>query len=597
MKKLLDNVAFAYALSAVLCISILICVLRLWEADLRVPFSYDGDGLFYGMIIKAIIDNGWYLHNPFLGMPMGLDMYDFPLADSIHLLVIKVISWFIQDYALVLNGYFLLTFLLTTWISLWVLRRFGISLLPAVISSLLFTFLQYHFWRGEAHLFLASYYLIPLVIMVCLWIFMGNQLLIEDAKDSAGQLRLNRPRYLAALFICILTACGGIYYAFFACYFILIAGIYAAIRTKRIRHLMISITLIAVIFGGFVVNVTPSIIYHHKYGRNDSVAQRAVEESEIYALRLTQLVFPVAGHRIAGWNRARLKYDSIMPLVNENGFASLGTAGSAAFLFLLGWGVLNSRRPSSVEFWDHLGVLNLSAFLLGTMGGLGALFAFRISPQIRCYNRISVYIAFFSFFAMAIGLDRWVQKPGRSQGSRYLCHALLVLLLLAGVLDETSKQYVPNYASLKADYYSDAAFVQKIEASVPQNAMIYQLPYAGFPEYRSVHRMTVYEQFRGYLHGKTLRWSYGAMRGREGDRWQMEVAAQSTEDLLETLVRSGFSGIYLDRYGYADDGKTIEAELDRLLGGDPVVSKNQRLVFYKIAQPDGNRRRGPGTTQ
>jgi phosphoglycerol transferase len=87
------------------------------------------------------------------------------------------------------------------------------------------------------------------------------------------------------------------------------------------------------------------------------------------------------------------------------------------------------------------------------------------------------------------------------------------------------------------------------------------------------------------------------MEGREGDRWQMEVTAQSTEDLLETLVRSGFSGIYLDRYGYADEGRTIEAELGRLLGGDPVVSKNQRLVFYKITQYDGSRRQGSGATQ
>ena len=41
-------------------------------------------------------------------------------------------------------------------------------------------------------------------------------------------------------------------------------------------------------------------------------------------------------------------------------------------------------------------MLNAAALLLGTVGGGGVLFSVLGSGWIRCYNRISVFIAFFS---------------------------------------------------------------------------------------------------------------------------------------------------------------------------------------------------------
>ena len=58
-----------YIGAVLLCVSILIYVMRLWNADLSIPFSYSGDALDYGMLIKASIDNGWFLNNEFVGLP------------------------------------------------------------------------------------------------------------------------------------------------------------------------------------------------------------------------------------------------------------------------------------------------------------------------------------------------------------------------------------------------------------------------------------------------------------------------------------------------------------------------------------------------
>src|SRR5438876_1202805 len=79
------------------------------------------------------------------------------------------------------------------------------------------------------HLFLASYYLIPPTILVMLWVYQGRRILFHR-DDATGRLRfrLLGVEPLAALVICGLVACAGIYYAAFACFFLLVTGLYTA---------------------------------------------------------------------------------------------------------------------------------------------------------------------------------------------------------------------------------------------------------------------------------------------------------------------------------------------------------------------------------
>ena len=74
------------------------------------------------------------------------------------------------------------------------------------------------------------------------------------------------------------------------------------------------------------------------------------------------------------------------------------------------------------------------------------------------------------------------------------------------------------------------------------------------------------------------------MRGREGDVWQKWVTSQPVEQMVKTLAESGFAGIYLDRFGFTDEGRGMESKLAALLGGRPLVSHNQRLSFFSLAE-------------
>ena len=52
-----------------------------------------------------------------------------------------------------------------------------------------------------------------------------------------------------------------------------------------------------------------------------------------------------------------------------------------------------------------------------------------------------------------------------------------------------------------------------------------------------MNEMIDYDHLVGYLHSKTLRWSYGAMRYRETDRWLSKVSAEPIDQLVPSIVR------------------------------------------------------------
>ena len=580
------KVTFPYLIIGLFSFFILFWVLELWNAHLKVPFVYSEDGLFYLGLIKGVIDNGWFLYNKFVGMPLCLEMHDFPITDNFHFLFMKLISFFFQNHAAVLNLYYLLTFPLTAVTSLFVFRFFKLSYGPSFLGSLLFAFLPYHFQRGEHHILLSTYYLIPLMVMVILLLFTEGTLFFKDDQEN-HKLRVNL-RHFNSLFsigVCILVGSAGVYYAFFSCFFLLVAGISSSMIKKRFYPFLISGILIVVISISVLVNITPSILYSCRNGKNLEVTQRSAVDAEIYGMKIAQLLLPVTGHRLPFLNKLKNDYNyaPYRPLINENGSSTLGFLGSIGFFILIGWLFYKNPRASNSELKISLSILNVSAIFLGTIGGFGSLFAFLLSPQIRSYNRISVYIAFFSLFALALLLQEYYQKHVKLIKGKVLFYLFLIVFLTIGILDQTTKDFIPQYSSVQLEYSNDFDFINRIENAVPKNAMIFQLPYVSFPESWPVHKMTDYALFKGYLHSKTLRWSYGAMSGREGDPWQRWVTSKPLNDFLETIALAGFVGIYLDRFGYPDRGAEIDGKLSTLLDKQPIISDNNRLIFYDMS--------------
>jgi phosphoglycerol transferase len=610
------NAAGYYLAAAALSLAILAWVMKLWHADLKVPFAYLGDALMAQLWVKGVVDNGWYLHNEFVGAPGALDMPDYPMADNLHFLVFKLLALACPNYAVVYNVFILVSFPLITVSALFVLRRMGFSRDCALLGSLLFAFLPFHFHSGAAHVFLSAYYLVPFAVLVVWWLYQGEGRYIGVRGQESGvrEERASRSSltadpwpltpiwggwpFLTAALICILLSSAGVYYAFFACFFLIVGGVASSSWHHSGAPLKVAGALVTVTTLGVLANLAPSFLYRWNHGANPEAVVRLADYADMASLTIKDLLVPVEKPEWLG-----------MHLYGPYSFVSLGILGSLGFLVLVGRLLVRGqesgirrkgsgvregnasvstvtpdpRPPTPPSLLDALSTLNVLAVLLGTFGGFGFLLNMLVTSWIRCYCRLGVYIAFFALAALLLVLERFAVRWGTTPGRRLAFQGLLAALLALGIFDQTNmhKLFVPEYARARSEFSSDATFVQQIEEVIP-GGTVFQLPYVGFPETGAVQQVGCYDHLRGYLHSRTLHWSHGAMRGREADLWQRRVAAAPVEEMVRSLKAARFDGIYVDRNGYADGGAGLEGQLARLLYASPMVSPNQRLAYFSL---------------
>lgn len=587
MKKII-NILSLYGVVAILSIILLTCVLQLWQADLRVPIMPSaGDALFNLMCVKGLKGSGWYFHNKFLGAPFALELYDFPMAGSLQLLFLKILVILFKNSAIALNLYFIAIFPLNAIAACFVFRCLKISRLISIIISVLYAFLPYAFLRGQNHLFLTAYYIVPLIILVCLSLWSNNLPLLSNQQNFRTKfnwLAIKNRQSILCIIICLLLGSTSEYYAFFGCFFIAVASISAFVYKRDKRIFISALILITIVCISFFLNILPSLLYIFQNGANLEVAQRDLLDTELFGLKITNLLLPIAKHRFSLSTNSIKEYQEAST-ANENLFAALGIIAGIGFLSLLFRAVFLSsqirREKSSYLIYDHLALLNISALLFSIPGGFGTLFALLVTPLIRGTNRISVFIAFFALLAVALFIDSIRKKYVKSKRSKLFFNLVLICGLLLGILDQTSPSFTPDYLAQKKEYLSDQHFVRSLEKTLPPNSMVFQLPYVPFPENPQLNLMNNYDLFKGYIHSENLRWSYGAMKGRNMN-WHKTLSEYPLDSLLQRISVLGFEGIYIDRYGYDDLATSLERKLQNYSAIKPIISQNQRLTFFNI---------------
>ena len=133
-----------------------------------------------------------------------------------------------------------------------------------------------------------------------------------------------------------------------------------------------------------------------------------------------------------------------------------------------------------------------------------------------------------------------------------------------------------------AELENDRQFFAALERSVSPGTAVYQLPYHPYPESGPLNAMDDYGLVRGYLNTDTLRWSYGAMKGRREDAWLRSLADHDLSEQLDIAAQSGFGVAYVDRRGYADHGAAVESVLRGRLGSPIATSDNGHLIAYRM---------------
>lgn len=602
--------------AAALTVGILVLGLRLDRADFHAPFSYEHDALLILPMVQCTVEHGSHWHNDRLGAPGILELQDYPVIDHLHFAAVRLLGLFFPDPVVTFNLYHVLTYPLTTLTAMFVLRRFGLSVPAAVCGGVLYAFQPYHYLRGQTHYFLSAYYVIPLTLMVALWVCQGRLPFFRKEADGRLRLTLRTRDTLFAVLIALATASAGAYYAFFACVFLVMAGVYGWVVTRTWRAAASAAGVIVVIVAGGVANHAPTFPYAAANGYNSRVHMRLAEEAEIYGLKIAQLVLPVQQHNPVGYGttvwfdpagvRSMYQAPQFKPL-NESEWDPFGLVGAIGYLALLAV-VLVPRKWG----WPvgPLAALTLFATLVATTGGLSAVFNLLVTAQIRCPNRISIYLAFLALFAACWGIDRLFDT--RTGWARRLRWPAFLVVVGFGVWDQTNDVWFPDFRKPEPGYMSadelrtktaekwwaDREFFEHAERLTP-GGVVFTYPYIEYPEagpyseLGSLGRTESYDMVRGSLHAPSMRWSYGAMKGREWDTWMRDVTrlvvfstSPNVPEFLRRLVAVGFDGLLIDTRGlnpirYGELLKGLDGALGH--GSARINHPDGSLIYFTLS--------------
>lgn len=557
--------------------------LQIWRGSLRVPFSSAGDGAFYLMLTRALEQNGQYLSNPGLGYPTGQDLHDLPHgADNLNLLMLRVAS-FTGEPGLALNLFYLAGFFLVGAMMHVVLRRLGARRAVAVVVSVLFSVSPFHLLRGTGHVLLSAYYSVPLAVLL------GLAILSDD--PPLARWRRWRPvisgRDAWVIVACVVLASAGAYYAFFALLLIGVGGVVAAAARRTWRPAVSAVMHLSIIGVVFVANLVPSILYWRSEGSNPRVAHRYPSETEVFGLRISQLVVPRPNHRVDLLARAAARSRG-GPIDTELG-QNLGLVAGAGFVLLLGivaWWLVD-RAPAN-RWWTtgrgrlllDAGFLTLCCLLSAAAGGFSYLLSSIGARDIRAWNRMSIVIAALACVAVALIASEILDRLGRSGRRRWGAVGLAVLLIV-GLLDQTSPADSRGREASETTWNAQRAFFRDVASRLPPGSPVFQLPVMEFPEVPPILGTDAYSQALGYVHAPELRWSFGAMKGRVPD----PVAGfdlRPGNEVVDVLRAQGYQAVVVDRAGYADRGADLEARLATATAHPSSVSADDRYSLFLL---------------
>ncbi len=451
------------------------------------------------------------------------------------------------------------------------------------MCATLYAVLPFRFGSGEAHLFQSSYFLVPVCCYLVLAVFDGRELFTRDPRRSGLRAYLTW-RSAAAVALFLVIGSSDNYFALFTVALVVPAAICTFLATRQRRALVGGLVAAAIVVGAVSLNALPTIVYVFEHGRDTVAGRRLPQESEIWGFSLTTLVLPIEGSRIPPLAHLAQRYNAttLIPAsgpASEPTWTNLGLVGTLGLLWLAVTLVI--RCVSGAQAADdprgpRAALAAAMTFLIGTVGGLGTVFAYVVNPQLHAPDRVVVFLAFYALFGAALGLDRLHERFATRGGAFAIA---LAAVLLVGVLAQTSPRMVPDYAAVATRYEHEGAFIHKIEAQVPRNASIFQIPHVPFPEGSDPSHVGEYEDLFGSLHSNTLRWSGGAVEGRPTD-WVPALLKKPMPQILEGISATGFAGIYLETHAVTH---LVIAGLPGLVGAPPLTSSEGQYTFFNMA--------------
>lgn len=574
-----------YVSVVLLAMLVLQIVTHAFSANFKSPFAagesdvWSGDFLPIFFQFKAILAGDFGPFTPIgserLGFPFIAHWNDYPTNHSLFFAIVKLLGFISSDWAVVLNLYWILTFPLAALTAAFLFRQLKITGVLNISLSLLFAFAPYHFFR-HGHIWLASYFLVPLQLYVILTLFRRRPLFFS----RKGRVKKPVPSSIiktriGVIAIILLSGWAGVYYAAFFCIFAAFAAFASFARYASLRHGLVAALYILVTFLSVLADSIPFLKHQAVHGGNDLAKTRVPSDVETFGFKPIQLFLPIRGHRLPPADKLATKYFERSPLTNENHVSSLGIVGAGGFLLLLLFPLFRARNPNAAL--EKLSGLAYLGLLTGVIGGIGAVLGYSLFGSLRCYNRVSIFLTLISLLAVGI----FLKKVFRNRSAMW---GVALALCAIGIADQTSRTF--RYDGDHPDMSAERKFYMALETEAKATA-VYQLPAFTMPEWNSFGTLSYYDPFKGYLFTERTKWSYGNLNGRYENALIRNVSYQEPELMVQDLLRMKYSHVLVSGKGYQDQGRSINASLEKILGKSVLADNNTNLRLYSLANFPG----------
>jgi len=557
---------------------ILVYLFQLWDLNPRVPIVYAGDGLLSLMSFQNMKEGFWYLKSSHLGFPFSQDLHDFPaVADTTNLVFSRFLISVTGDISLTFNIQYLSSYFsgfLGAYIGARIIR---LPSAHALFIGLMFAFLPFHYLHGANHLYLSSYWMIPIWLAVIIkeLITPGWILGLEEGISFNLRQCAYRPRSWLLLGLTVFSAAAGFYYSAF---FVLGTGFFGLLAVIRERSgknlgLLFMSSLGALVVG---VQILPILLFQRSMGANIEAVQRGLGELRFYSLDLTKLILPIRDHRLSFVRDWVSTLDSSL-LAGEYA-EPLGLLLGLSFLALLVIYVFQTKSKDRFSLLAPLAQVQLFFLGISIVGGGGYFLGVLGLTQIRVWSRITIVLA----FPALVFLFQLAQSfTNRLKNVKY---QYLVFIFLAAfqILDATPSSLAPNYSVAATDWNRDERIAKIIRESISPQARIFQLPIVKFPESPPTFQQADYEHLRMYLHMPTAYFSYGGVKGRES-QWLNRLSSDP-KTLFTQLALIGFDAVWIDSRGFEVNPSNFSLFAENEIGSSLISAENSPFALYDIRE-------------
>ena len=573
-REILTELLIAVVLSAVIA-AVWLTAMNGWKAEhWSAPLSYQESGvtadtlwLLAGFKAAEEGDLGFFkrITIPRLGAPFGARWDDFPWTEKAVFVFPGIVAGWIGLYP-AMNLAVLLAHVLAGVSFYAAARMMNVDRVWSAAGAFVFALSRYAFAHGAHHLNITLFWHVPLCLVVCRWISLGEGL------PQRGS------RFWIAVGIAFVAGTQNIYYTNI---FIQLAALGALVQW--IRHgwknawpgfVICGVSILAVL----LMNVNTLVAWATE-GVNTGAVVRYYQWVEFYALKVADLFIPYPDHSAWGdFGRSYIKGVLILGELPPGSY--LGLIGIAGLVWLgLETFLRMVKRP---ETGIPLESVQIGWIVLySVVGGINGLIGAAGIQLFRATTRYSVVI-------LALALLFLVRRLSPlTRGRDALAAGMVCIMASIAIWDQTAP-WTTDEQIEKATrtIASDKAFTEAMESRLPQGAMVFQLPIIDFPE-RVEGKFSGYENFRPYLYSKHLRFSFGTVKGRPRQDWHNDLKQLGMREAIGTLERYGFAGLFVNLNGFPGHGDEITQTLRQVGRGDVIVSDAGDLVVM-LLQPSAN---------